>query len=62
MKNRNGNTRDKSKTEEKKKSELQDLEPTKDAKGGIPPGPCGPGGRGSSGGNLPAVQGPRGNN
>jgi hypothetical protein len=54
MKNRNGDMRDKSKKEEKKELGIQDLEPAKDAKGGIPPGPCGPGG------NRPAVQGPGG--
>jgi hypothetical protein len=44
------------KKEEKKESKVHDLKPTKDPKGGIPPGPCGPGVHGSSGGNLPAVQ------
>src|ERR1051326_2526262 len=42
---------------QKKHNKLQDLKPPKDPKGGIPPGPCGPGGS-----NLPAVQGPRGSN
>ena len=55
MKNRNGDTRDKTKKKkEEKELKIQDLRPTKDAKGGIPPGPCGPGS------NLPAVQGPGG--
>jgi hypothetical protein len=49
------------KKKEKKDTKLQDLKPAKDPKGGIPP-PCGPGGRAPVGGNIPAVQGPRGSN
>jgi len=33
------------KKEEKKESKVRDLKPAKDPKGGIPPGPCGPGKR-----------------
>jgi hypothetical protein len=55
MKNPNGDMHDKIKKKKgKKELRIQDLRPTKDAKGGIPPGPCGPGS------NLPAVQGPGG--
>jgi hypothetical protein len=44
------------KKEEKKESKARDLKPVKDPKGGIPPGPCGPGA------HLPAVQKPTGSN
>jgi hypothetical protein len=40
---------------ERKEIAIQDLRPLKDPKGGIPPGPCGPG-RNSPKPNLPAVQ------
>jgi len=42
------------KKEEKKESKARDLKPVKDPKGGVPPGPCGPGA------HLPAVQKPTG--
>ena len=55
MKNRNSNMQGKTKKKkEKEELRIQDLRPTKDVKGGMPPGPCGPGS------NLPAVQGPGG--
>jgi hypothetical protein len=52
-----GNMQGKTKKKnEKKETKLQDLKPAKDPKGGVPPDPCGPGGR-----NLPAVQKPTSN-
>ena len=33
----------------KKQIKVQDLKPSKDAKGGYPPGPCGPGGHNPGG-------------
>jgi hypothetical protein len=57
-----GNMENKTKKrKEKKEKKLRDLKPAKDAKGGFPT-PWSPGGHGSSGGNLPAVQGPGGSN
>jgi len=47
------------KKKQKKESKVHDLKPAKDPKGGFPT-PWGPGGHGSSGGNLPAVQKPSG--
>ena len=47
----------------KKEIKVDDLKPGKDPKGGFPPGPpVSPGGHGSLGGNLPAVQKPAGSN
>src|SRR5438270_13058064 len=45
------------KKKERKEIEVPDLTPPKDPKGGVPPGPCGPGGHGPNP-NLPAVQKP----
>lgn len=42
-----------------KKIKVPDLKPTKDAKGGIPPGPCNPGGH-NPGGHNPGQHGPHG--
>jgi len=50
------------KKKERKETKLHDLKPAKDAKGGYPPDPCGPGGHSPLGGNLPAVQKPAGSN
>lgn len=51
------------KNKTKKEVKVDDLKPGKDPKGGFPPGPPdSPGGRGSLGGNLPAVQKPAGSN
>jgi hypothetical protein len=53
-----GNMQDKTrKKKERKETKGRDLKPAKDAKGGFPT-PWGPGGHGTSGGNLPAVQKP----
>jgi hypothetical protein len=42
-----GNMEDKiKKKKEKNESKVRDLKPVKDPKGGVPPDPCGPGGRG----------------
>jgi len=50
--------------ETKKNVKVRDLKPKKDAKGGIPPGPCGhtPNVQTGHGTTLPAVQHPTGNN
>jgi len=36
----------------KREIKLPDLKSVKDPKGGVPPGPCGPGGRAPLGGNM----------
>jgi len=46
----------------KKKTKIHDLKPAKDPKAGCPADPSAPGGHGSLGGNLPAVQKPAGSN
>jgi len=44
-----GNMQEKTKTKkEKSEIKVRDLKPGKDPKGGLPPGPCGPGGRSPS--------------
>ena len=40
-------TKKKKEKNEKKEIKLPDLKPAKDAKGGVPPDPCGPGRHGS---------------